>query len=164
VFENKIRKIVEESEVSPYVMRVPGVGPNMAAAFLAYVGDGSRFSKAGGVANDAGLTPVPDCCGDTNRYGHIAQSGCKALRSNIVQAAWAAGRSAYGGELRRKFIELSGRKSKTKSATAIARRIIELMWVLAVRREFYACASKDQLVKKFRAYKLNRKGWEALAS
>jgi transposase len=163
-FENKIRKVVEDSELSPYLMSIPGVGPNMAAAFPAYAGDGSRFSKAGEVASCAGLTPVPGCSGDTERCGHIAQSGCKALRSIVVQAAWAAGRSASGGELRRKFIELPGRKGKTKSAIAIARRIIELMWILVVRREFYAYASKEQLVKKFRAYKLNTKGWEALAS
>jgi hypothetical protein len=37
------------------------------------------------------------------------------------------------------------------------------MWVLATRREFYAGASKEQPVKKFRLYKLNSKGREALA-
>jgi transposase len=128
------------------------------------VGDGSRFGKAGEAVNYAGLVPVLDCSGETERYGHIARSGCKALRSIIVQAAWAASRSSYGGALGRKFIELSERKGKTKSAIAIARRIIGLTWILARRREFYAGASPEHLVKKFRLYKLNSKGWEALAS
>ncbi|MDR0583928.1 MAG: hypothetical protein LBG57_06220, partial [Treponema sp.] len=75
-----------------------------------------------------------------------------------------ASRSSYGGALRSKFIELTERKSKTKSAIAIARRIIGLMWILATRRKFYAGASKEHLVKKFRLYKLNSKGREALAS
>ncbi|MDR0689237.1 MAG: transposase [Spirochaetaceae bacterium] len=135
------------------------MGPALGAAFLAYVGDGSRFGTAGEVANYAGLVPVLDCSGETDRYGHIARSGCKALRSIVVPAAWAANRSSCGGALGSKFIELSERKGKTKSA--IAWRIIGLMWVLATRREFYAGASKEQLVKKFRLYKLNSKGWEA---
>ena len=86
------------------------------------------------------------------------------MRSIIVRAARAASWSCCGGELRRKFLELSERKSKTKSAIAIARRIIGLMWILARRREFYAGVSKERLVRKFRLYKLNSRGWEALAS
>ena len=163
-FGSRIHAIVSESELSPYLLSIPGVGPALAAAFLAYAGDGSRFSKAGEVANYAGLVPVLDCSGVTDRYGHIAPGGCQALRSIIVQAAWAASRSSCGGMLRRKFLELTERKSKTKSAVAIARRIIGLMWILATRREFYAGASKEQLVKKFRLYKFKSEGWEALTS
>jgi hypothetical protein len=55
---------------------------------------------------------------------------------------------------------LSGRMSKTKSAVAIARRMVALMWVLAKRRQRYAGISGDELVKKFRYYKLA--GWESL--
>jgi hypothetical protein len=50
--------------------------------------------------------------------------------------------------------------SKTKSAVAIARRIVVLMWTLAKRRQMYAGAAIDELAKKFRHYKLA--GWEPL--
>ena len=49
-FREKINAIVSDSELSPYVLSIPGVGPSLAVAFLACVGDGSRFGKAGGGA------------------------------------------------------------------------------------------------------------------
>jgi hypothetical protein len=54
---------------------------------------------------------------------------------------------------------LSGRMGKTRSAVAITRRMVGLMWVLAKRRELYADVSAGELVRKFRYYKLA--GWES---
>jgi transposase len=42
--ESEQIKALNENELTPYIMSVPGVGPSFALAFLAYVGDGSRFS------------------------------------------------------------------------------------------------------------------------
>ena len=61
VFKEKIAEIVRESEPAPYVMSIPGVGPALAAAFAAYIGDEARFDTAGQSANYAGLTPVFSC-------------------------------------------------------------------------------------------------------
>jgi hypothetical protein len=44
--------------------------------------------------------------------------------------------------------------SKTKSAVAIARRMVALMWVLAKRRQMSADAARGDLAKKFYRYKL----------
>jgi hypothetical protein len=103
---------------------------------------------------------VLDCSGDTVRDGHIQRGGGGALRSIVVRSAWAVSRSRGEGRLKEKFIALSGRMSKTKSAAAIARRIVVLLWTLAKRRQMYADAVTDELVKKFRHYKLS--GWESL--
>jgi len=65
--EKELREMVAQHELAPYVMSVPGVGPGVAAAFLAYVGDGSRFSSPAQVANYIGLVPRLDCSGETNR-------------------------------------------------------------------------------------------------
>jgi transposase len=159
-YKEKIAEIVRGSELAPYIMSIPGVGPALAAAFIAYVGAGDRFETAGEVANYAGLTPRLDCSGDTVRYGHIHRGGCRALRSIVLQSAWSLSRSTGGGRLKEKFQALSGRMSQTKSAVAIARRIVVLMWVLAKRRQVYADASRGELAKKFGYYQLA--GWESL--
>lgn len=161
-FKDRIDAIVSESELTPYIMSIPGVGPGLAAAFIAFIGDGKRFSKASEVANYVGLVPKVDCSGDTNHYGRILRSGNRALRSIILQSAWALVRSNNGGRLQEKYFALSQRMSKTKSAVAIARRIVTLMWVLVKKREFYADVTADELRRKFRHHKLNLLGWEAL--
>jgi transposase len=145
-------------------MSIPGVGPGLAAAFLAYIGDGKRFEKPAEAANYVGLVPRVDCSGETNRHGNILPGGNRALRSIILQCAWALVRSKNGGRLKEKYDELTGRMSKTKSAVAVARRIITLMWALVTRREFYKDITEAELRKKLRYYKLDCMAGEALAS
>ena len=159
--EEEIRTMVAEHELAPYVMSIPGVGPGVAAAFLAYVGDGSRFSNPAQVANYIGFVPRIDCSGETNRYGHITKEGCRTLRAVILQAAWSLIRCKEGGRLQAKFFLLSERRGKTRSAVALARRMVGLMWILVTRREYYADASKQMLEKKFRQYHLKTEGWES---
>jgi hypothetical protein len=56
----------------------------------------------------------------------------------VVRPSLMAAFIAYvgdGGRLKAKFAALSRRMSKTKSAVAIARRMVRLMWVLAKRRQ-----------------------------
>lgn len=56
--EKKIRELVAGHELTPYLMSLPGVGPNLVATFLGYLGTGERFSPTntnyGATARDAG--------------------------------------------------------------------------------------------------------------
>jgi transposase len=108
--DGDLRTMVAEHELAPYVMSIPGVGPGVAAAFLAHVGDGSRFAGPAQVANYIGFVPRIDCSGETNRYGHITNEGCRALRGVILQAAWSLIRCKEGGRLKEKFFLLSERR------------------------------------------------------
>ncbi len=158
------RRMVAEHELAPYIMSVPGVGPGVAAAFLAYVGDGKRFASPAQVANYVGLVPRLDCSGETNRYGHITKEGCRAVRGVIQQAAWALIRCKEGGRLKEKFFLLIERRGKTRSAVALARRMVGLMWILVTRREFYADASRQTLERKFKQYGVKFEGWESIVA
>jgi transposase len=161
--EKEIHAMVADHELAPFVMSIPGVGPGVAAAFLAFVGDGSRFAGPAQVANYVGLVPRIDCSGETNRYGRITKDGCRAIRGIILQASWSMIRCKEGGRLKEKFFLLSERRGKTRSAVAMARRMVGLMWILATRREYYADVSKESLRKKFRSYGLKTGGWESAA-
>jgi hypothetical protein len=55
--EERIGRKVKNHELAPYVLPVPGAGMGIASAFLAYVGDGSRFGKPSEAANYAGMCP-----------------------------------------------------------------------------------------------------------
>jgi hypothetical protein len=47
---------------------------------------------------------------------------------------------------------------KTKSAVAIALRLLCLLWILAAQREFYADMSQEGLQKCLRYYKIPYEG------
>ena len=68
-------------------LSMPGVGLVNAATLIAYVGDGSRFSKPEQLMNYAGLVPRLNQSGITNIHGTVTKMGCRCVRRNIVQGA-----------------------------------------------------------------------------
>jgi transposase len=162
VFEKQLKemkkKVLERTkahELTPYVMSIPGVGIEIAAVLVAYLGDGKRFSKASEVANYAGFAPRVDCSGETVRYGSIAKYNyCHPIRAVVMEGVWAINRCNYGGALRAKFESLAGRMNKRKSAVAVARKLVTLAWLLMKRKEYYRGIDAQQLDKKLRYYKV----------
>lgn len=131
-----------------YIMSMPGVGPTMAAAFLGHVGDGSRFSGGRQVSHFVGMTPRIDSSGETTRMGHIHKRGCIAIRSIIVQSAWAAVHSKKDNQFKRKYVELSERRGKGRAIVAVARRMLEVMWVLVSREVYFQDYNERDLKDK----------------
>jgi transposase len=154
--EEQVAEKARGHELAPYVMSIPGIGIGIAAVLLAYLGDGSRFSKAGQVANYAGLAPRVDCSGKTERYGSIARYRfCHPIRGIVLEGVWAMVRSGKG-PLFTKFTGLAERMSRRKSAVAVARKMVTLAWVLMKRREYYRGMSNEALEKKLRYYKIKK--------
>jgi transposase len=161
VFERHIREI--EAEVAQdlqgdrkaaLLFSIPGVGPATVMAFLAHVGEGKRFASARQVANFVGMTPRVYSSGETTRLGGISDHGCHAIRSIIVQSAWAAVHTKRMNVFKRKYVELSGRIGKKRAIVAIARRILEVMWILVVRDELFR--DYDELQYRLKLIKLQR--------
>jgi transposase len=164
--EEKVNEKTRAHELTPYLMSIPGVGLGIASVMLAYIGDGSRFSKASQVANYAGLTPGVDCSGETERYGSIARYDCcKPIRAVVLEGVWALARSKEGGPLKAKLMALRERMGKKKSAVAVARKLVCLAWLLMKRKEFYKDTSELALKRKLNFYKVIVKPeeWEASA-
>ena len=68
-------------------LSIPGIGLVNAATLIAYVGDGSRFSKPEQLMNYAGLVPKLNQSGITDNHGKVTKMGCRCVRRNIVQGA-----------------------------------------------------------------------------
>jgi transposase len=138
----QVAERVRSNELAPYVMSIPGIGIDIAAALPTYLGDGSRFSTPAQVSNYAGLAPRVDCSGMTERYGGIARyQFCHPIRGVVLEGVWAMVRSGKG-PLCEKYEALSGRMSKRKNAVAIARKMVSLAWLLMKRRDYYRKAGR----------------------
>ena len=130
------------------LMSIPVVGPMTAMAFLAYVGDGRRFSHGRQVSHFVGMTPRIDSSGETTRMGNITKRGCQAIRGIIVQSAWAAVHTSKNHHLKLKYQELMERRGKGRAIVAIARRMLELMWVVMRNNTYYNETSPEELAHK----------------
>jgi transposase len=156
MLEKKLRDLAAAHELTPFLLSVPGVGPNVVAAFLAYIGDGSRFATAAQVAAYAGLVPRVDCSGDTEIRGSITKFGNPVLRKLLMQAAWSMTRAKDDGWLKITYAYFVEHKGKLKSIVALARKMLELLWILARRHEYYTGCSKAQLEKKLKRYGIEK--------
>jgi transposase len=129
--ETAMEKEAAGDEAIGRLQSVPGVGPKVAFAFVAYVG-AERFENASQVSNYFGLVPRVYMSGEMVHYGRITKRGNSYARALLVQAAWALIRSKAGGKLKERYEYMTKEKSisKKKAIVAIARRIAELLYTL----------------------------------
>jgi transposase len=137
--KKRIQQEAKTDEDMKRLQTIAGVGPIVAYAYVAHVGDGSRFSRGSQVSNYLGFAPRLDCSGTIERYGHITKRGNGYLRGLLVQAAWSIVRSKYGGSLKERFVYLTVFKSMSKKKTivSIGRRMAELMYSVLRNKTIY---------------------------
>ena len=96
--ENEITEMLKEKkEETKIIMSVTGIARITSLTILAYIGDGSRFSRAEQVSYYAGLVPRIDISGDTGKNCRIIKRGCHQLKRLMIQCAWSLVLSKKGG-------------------------------------------------------------------
>jgi len=135
----RIKEEAKNDEDMKRLQSIPGIGPIVAYAYVAHVGDGSRFSKGAQVSNYIGFVPRLDYSGTIQRHGHITKRGNGYLRGLLVQAAWTMTLSKKGGALstRYKYYTLCQEVSKKKTIVSIARKLAELMYSVLRNKTIY---------------------------
>ncbi|MDR2719179.1 MAG: transposase, partial [Treponema sp.] len=144
--KGKIQEEAKNDEDMKRLQSIPGVGPIVAYAFTAHVGDGSRFSKGAQVSNYiVGFVPRLDYSGTIQRHGHITKRGNGYLRGLLVQAAWSMTLSKKGGALctRYKYYTLCQEASKKKTIVSIGRKLAELMYSILRNKTTYELRKWD---------------------
>lgn len=110
----------------------PGIGPQLAAVILAFIGDPSRFANGKRLAAYAGLVPRVYQSGQTERMGHITKAGNARLRKLLINAAWIAVRfNPWAKETFERLTGGSRHRSRRKIAiVAVARRLLIRCWAM----------------------------------
>jgi transposase len=112
------------------IQAIPGVGPVLAAVFVAEIGDVTRFSSPAKLASWCGLTPLHRESDTKVHRGAITKQGSRLLRWAAVEAAQ---RQAHGTKLRSDFNRISANHGDTAGArkiarVAVARKIVTLVY------------------------------------
>ena len=105
------------------VQTIPGIGPILAAVFVAEVGDVHRFPTAAHLASWAGLTPKHHESDTHVRRGRITKQGSKLVRWAAIESVKQVGPHTGVGELRERVA--THRNSRNIGAVAAARRQVE---------------------------------------
>jgi transposase len=123
-------------EESRRLEEIPGVGPIVATALVAEVGDWKAFSSGRSLAAWIGLVPRQHSTGGKERLGRISKQGNRHLRWLLVAGAMAVIRYArQHGTKRLWLVRLMGRRPVKVAAVAFANKIARMAWAMMVRGE-----------------------------
>ena len=114
------------AEHLPYLIQRPGIGVLTGLVGLSASGDISRFPSAKKRVGYAGLGASVHASGQRYRTGGITKQGRKALRHALPEAAWRAVR--YNAGWKQQFERRANRIGRHKAITAIARKILGVIW------------------------------------
>ena len=115
---------------------IPGVDQRIAEVIVAELGtDMRRFPTADHAAAWAGVAPGNNESGGKHYSGRLRQ-GNHALRRALVQAAWAASRTA-NTYLAAQYHRLAGRRGKKRAVVAVAHSILVIAYHMLSRHEPY---------------------------
>lgn len=135
------------------LMTIPGVGPGVAVALLAAIGNIARFPTARELVAYLGLDPKVRQSGDQQpRHGRISKRGNSQARSVLVEAAWQALRQP--GPLRAFGERVRARRGAQVAAVAAARKLACLAWQLLSDQQDYAFAQPSIVRAKLRRAEL----------
>ncbi len=144
-----MQKIASLNEVAKILQTIPGIGPLVAAALVAVIGDPKRFKNGRDMSAYLGLVVRQNTSGDKIRLGHITKKGDSGLRCLLIHGARAALRGLEisecgkmgNGRLRAWCLSLLARKdNRNKVVVALANKLVRIAWAVWTKGTAYNAA------------------------
>src|SRR6478609_4021938 len=107
------------------IQQIPGVGPILAAVFVAEIGDITRFHRPEQLASWAGLTPKHHESDTTVHRGPITKQGSRLVRWAAVEAVQRVPGHTRLGQVRDR---VGQRRGRNIGIVAAARELVELVF------------------------------------
>jgi transposase len=122
-------------ETAQRLMTIPGVGPIVATAIVATVGNARGFKSGRHLAAWLGLVPNQRSSGGKERLGRITKAGDGYLRRLLINGAraltrWWRTRSPW-------LAGLLTRRPVNVAVVALANKMARIVWVVTARAETY---------------------------
>ena len=136
---DELQRIADSDAGCTRIQQIPGIGPIVATAIVAAIGNGSAFRKGREFAAWLGLVPKQHSTGGKARLLGISKRGNTYLRKIVVHGARAAvlrikrDRSAIGAWMDR----LESRAPRNLLIVAIANKLARIAWAVLSSGEDY---------------------------
>jgi transposase len=130
--DKEIALIANNDPIAKRLQQLRGVGPMVATALLAAVGDGQQFKNGRQMAASLGLTPKQNSSGGKDRLLGISKRGDAYLRSLLIHGARSALYAARGKEdrLSQWVTRIATRRHPNVAAVAFANKTVRIAWAM----------------------------------
>ena len=130
--DEEIKRIAQDDPVAKRLQQLRGVGPMIATALVAAVGNGEHFARGRQLAAALGLTPREHSSGGKTRLLGISKRGDAYLRSLLIHGARAVVSQAKHKEDRLSLwvTGLAQRSHMNVAAVALANKTVRMAWAM----------------------------------
>jgi len=134
-----LAQAMQDNEDYQRLLVVPGIGPIIASAAIASIGNGAQFASARQMAAWLGLTPRVEASGERSVCKGISKRGNRYLRTQFVHGArslvnWVEKKT---DPLSLWILQLMARIGRYKTIVAVAHKLARFCWVILNRKEDY---------------------------
>jgi len=135
----EINKIAENNPVAKRLQQLRGVGPMVATALIAAVGDAQQYVNGRQMSASLGLTPRQHSSGNKDRILGISKRGDSHLRCLLIHGARSALYAAKGKDdrLSQWITNLAERRHPNVAAVALANKTVRIAWAMLRRDTDY---------------------------
>jgi transposase len=147
--DQELLKTAAIEEQAQLLMTIPGVGVTVAMGLLAAIGDIRRFPSPGQLASYFGLVPRVSQSAGRCHHGSITKAGPGNARSLAIEAAQMLARSP--SPIATTFYRVRRKRGYNTAVTALARKLIVLVWYMLQNGEPYRYASVESTRRKLRS-------------
>ncbi|GAB5540199.1 MAG: IS110-like element IS1111A family transposase [Salibacteraceae bacterium] len=137
--DKKLRGIADNHDICARLMTMTGIGPVIATAMYAAIGNGSEFSSGRHLSAWLGLVPRQHSTGDKVNMLGITKRGNTYLRTQLVNGARASLR--HIGEKTDKVSvwcrECRERMNFNKACVALANKMARMIWAMLHHQQDY---------------------------
>jgi len=133
--DKQIAVIAQQDPIAKRLQQLRGVGPLIATALVATMGDGKQYRKGRDMAAAIGLTPRQHSSGGKDRLLGISKRGDAYLRCLLVHGARSAMRTAKDKDdrLSRWITNLQDRRHANVAACAMANKMARMAWAMMTK-------------------------------
>ena len=138
-YDNKIERISKSNEICKRLLKINGVGPLIATAMIASIGDATIFKNGREMAAFIGLVPKQYSSGGKQRLLGISKRGDRYLRCLLIHGARAVlFRSKHLPEKKQQWINaIVERRGRNRAICAIANKNARIIWAVMAKNEPY---------------------------
>jgi transposase len=123
--DRRIPKMLANHQGYRAIQAIHGVGPILAAVFVAEIGDVTRFPSPAHLASWAGMTPMHHESDSKVRRGRISKQGSRHVRWAAVEAV---SKNHGGDKIKADYRRIAERRGRNIGRVAAARKVLTLVF------------------------------------